>query len=364
VAAPIVLDTNILLECGRGNKPVAKALVRYLLKGDKVYIAQAAYDELVTRNSLGAQYKQLLDDLGIAVAPEGNMEPRVEMYSRNITVKPPTKGKPGGPIDGTRTQDDATKPGDIFVVAQARAINGRLWTLDEKIVNRAPQFGATLVPECTLAKKPSPTNDPAVARQLLFGYKALAALDDYRMRLEKQLDLYSGEHRMLSDQATNSFVGYWVNHAFNTDPPPLMIWDNASLRLDAAGRALKKEDVAEASKQLLMARSFYLAALKRYMTWKEGIDPAGTRAQVAIGITAATAILAAVGAYAAAPAAAAGSAADATAAATQTVTRIACVVEKADAVIRIADAASLETEILAESELELAMEELAHLPPF
>jgi hypothetical protein len=362
MASPLVLDTNILLECGRGNKPVAKSLIRFLVRGEMVYIAKAAFEELVTRNTQGAQYKKILADLGISVAPAGSMASRVDAYDRNVTMPPPPRGTPGGPIDGMRDKDDATQPGDIFVVAQAQALNARLWTLDDKVIKRAPQFGVTLVPECALALQPGP-NDAVTARRLLMGYKALAALADFRDRLKNQLDLYSGEHKALSDLTNNSFAGFWANRLFNkADLPLLMIWDSADLRIAAADRALKKEDVATAAKELIKARSDYLAALKKYMTWKNGIESAGTQAQVAIGLTAATLVVAAVAAYAAAPAAAVATG-DTAAAATQTVARISSVIAKADYVIVTAEAASLEAEMIAEAEFDLAMQELTMMPP-
>ncbi len=84
--------------------------------------------------------------------------------------------------------------------------------------------------------------------------------------------------------------------------------------------------------------------------------------QVAIGVTAVVLIGATVGAFAA-TVAAADNAAAATAA-EQTVVRVAATVQRADVVIRIAEATSLEQEAAAERELELAMEEFMRLPGF
>jgi predicted nucleic acid-binding protein len=50
MAEPIILiDTNILKDISRGNKPMADALNRYVRSGTPVYIARAAYKELITR---------------------------------------------------------------------------------------------------------------------------------------------------------------------------------------------------------------------------------------------------------------------------------------------------------------------------
>lgn len=164
---PIILDTNVLKDISRGNTKAAEALMRYLRGGTQVYISRAAYGELVTRSSnpqMGGQYREMLKDLHIQIGPSGNMTERLELIADNIQLKP-GPNKPGqiSEYDGKK---DPTKPGDAFVAAQAKAINAKLWTLDEKLSKRAPQFGVQLAPECNL-KGVSGPEDPDAGRQLL-----------------------------------------------------------------------------------------------------------------------------------------------------------------------------------------------------
>jgi ribonuclease len=201
--------------------------------------------------------------------------------------------------------------------------------------------------------------------------ETLAKLDDYRQRLQNQVNQSSVEDKAQQAILTNTdslagaavgFAGFVTNSLFNTPIPDLVIWNNAQARLDSALKAIQNRNVKTATKQLFFARAHYLAALRKFETWKGGIEAAGMKMQVAIGVTAVVLIGAAVGAFAA-TAVAADNAAIATAA-EQTVVRVAATVQRADVVIRIAEATSLEQEAAAERELELAMEEFMRLPGF
>ena len=116
--------------------------------------------------------------------------------------------------------------------------------------------------------------------------KALTELERLRSSIQHQLDLESGEHKAQLDLATNSFAGFWTNRLFNTDPPPMAIWNNAFGRLVAARTALVQRDVARAVQRLAEARAFLLDALRQFRTWKDGIDGAGVKMQWTIAATA------------------------------------------------------------------------------
>src|SRR5262249_30974668 len=86
--------------------------------------------------------------------------------------------------------------------------------------------------------------------------KARDKLSDLRRGLANQVDLYRSEHQGQLAILTNTdtlkgaaigFVGFWVNRWFNSEPPPLLIWDNALGRLTAAQNAIKQRDVKEAT---------------------------------------------------------------------------------------------------------------------
>jgi predicted nucleic acid-binding protein len=166
MADPILLDKNVITSISRNNKPAADALARYLASDTPVYISKAAYDELVTRAQTlkqSGEYEWLLRDARINVAPPGNMQNRVDVYADNIQHMP----SPNQPqLKDYSRKDDPSKPGDIFVVAQAKGINARLWTFDAKVRNAAPTLGVSLVPECGIGDVSGP-EDVTVGRKLL-----------------------------------------------------------------------------------------------------------------------------------------------------------------------------------------------------
>jgi len=163
---PILLDKNVVTSISRHNMPAAQALTRYLESGTPVYISRAAYDELVTRAQTlkqGGEYEWLLRDARISIAPSGSMADRVDVYADNIQHQP----GPNQPrLKEYSRREDTSKPGDVFVVAQAKAINARLWTFDTKVINAAPVRGVPLAAECSIGDL-SGVEDVAVARRLL-----------------------------------------------------------------------------------------------------------------------------------------------------------------------------------------------------
>src|SRR5208337_1102508 len=131
-------------------------------------ISLAAYHELVTRAEtpqMGGQYREMLSDMRIQIAPSGAMADRINLLADNIQHTP-APGKPGQLREYDR-KNDPTKPGDAFVVAQTKALDGRLLTLDADVITRAPQFGVKLADECTRIKGLSGPEDPVRGRELL-----------------------------------------------------------------------------------------------------------------------------------------------------------------------------------------------------
>lgn len=166
MADPIILDKNVLTSIARNNQPAAEALKNYLNSGTPVYISRAAYDELVTRAQTpkqGGEYDWLLKDARITIAPSGSIKDRGGVYADNIQHVP----APNQPqLKDFSRKDDPTKPGDVFVVAQAKAINARLWTFDKKVQKAAPGLGVALTPECNIGDR-SGVEDVSVGRKLL-----------------------------------------------------------------------------------------------------------------------------------------------------------------------------------------------------
>ena len=178
--------------------------------------------------------------------------------------------------------------------------------------------------------------------------ETLKQLAENQQKLYNLYELYSTEHQVQLNLSNESFAGLVTNAVFNSNKPDTGIWNNAYARLLAAKRHIKNRDAAKASVEMMLARLWYLYALNKYSIWKDGIEGAGKKMQIAIGVTAALLVVAAVGAYIATPAAA-GAAATGTTGATatqQTLTRIAASCAEAERVFRIADAATKEAQIL------------------
>jgi predicted nucleic acid-binding protein len=163
----IVLDTNVLKNISEGNVKAAEALNRYLKAGNKVYISRAAYEELVTRAKtpyLRQQYRRMLKELEIEIAPNGGMKGRVDLYADNIQHVA-RKGQPGSITEYGGKGN--TEPGDVFVAAEAKSLNAQLWTFDQKLAGRAKQFGVQLAPESTNVPAVSGPENPVRGMELL-----------------------------------------------------------------------------------------------------------------------------------------------------------------------------------------------------
>jgi predicted nucleic acid-binding protein len=169
MADVIVLDTNVLKDIARGNRPGAEALVRYIKAGDTVYIARAAYNELIRdapTDQMRQQYRDLVSHLRIQIAPDGKMADRVDFHVKNMQHVPTAKGEPGQLKEYGNNTKHPDRPGDAFVAAQAKAIGAKLWTMDHRTKNRAANLGVLIVPESSLMPARG-AEDVDRARQLL-----------------------------------------------------------------------------------------------------------------------------------------------------------------------------------------------------
>jgi hypothetical protein len=112
----ILIDANVLDQVNRGNRAAAHALKRLSASGS-LYISQQAYNEAVTdpafRRTATAN-RLLLDELGIKVAPPGDMGVRVDVYATRA---------------GLRHIPMSEK--DVMTTAQAKAINAKVWSFDD-----------------------------------------------------------------------------------------------------------------------------------------------------------------------------------------------------------------------------------------
>ncbi|MGA5316912.1 DUF4157 domain-containing protein [Streptomyces pseudogriseolus] len=190
---------------------------------------------------------------------------------------------------------------------------------------------------------------PQPSRETEAKAKALAALAECAQKLRRQLDHYSGDHRIQAElidrPSFSGFAGYWTNELFNGPVPPQAIWLNAFASLAALDSSVRAGDVRRATESLIRGRREFLLAQRRYVAWKEGIVPAGRKAQVAIGVLAVAAALAFVAPQLLTP--------DKAPAAEQLVVRISALIAEHDAKMLAADAIVSEADIAAEAEAEV-----------
>ncbi|MDR3493462.1 MAG: NucA/NucB deoxyribonuclease domain-containing protein [Ancalomicrobiaceae bacterium] len=186
-----------------------------------------------------------------------------------------------------------------------------------------------------------PTAGPELARRAALAAKIAETIE----AVARQVSQVSGEHalqsQLINKPSVIGFTGYWVNHLFNADVPPLYIWNEAEGEIAHARRLLREGNLAAAAGSAKRAEGSMVKATIAYRRWKDGIEAAGKAAQIAIGVVAATLILAAVAAFVAAPAAA-GAGAEATTAA-GSVDKLALLVSRANALaVRVAVAEGAE----------------------
>jgi predicted nucleic acid-binding protein len=171
----IIIDANVIKDIARGNVELAQALTR-LIKGNKVYIAKAAYDELTgtaPTKQLCDAYRSILEELEIGTPPRTDMAERVDVYKNNIEYVQPGPNAPGpmkqygGKYEVVNGEKVYSKPGDAFVAAETKAFKAHLLTVDRRFAGQARAQGVNVLPESFTIKGVSGTENPAQARRLL-----------------------------------------------------------------------------------------------------------------------------------------------------------------------------------------------------
>jgi hypothetical protein len=181
---PVVVDKSVLFHIALGNVSLARALVGFLNSERPVFIAQAQYNELVHGSPppKGEAYRVLLNDLGIKIAPEGDLADRVDLYRENA-AHVQKKGGPGPiPEYGGKPElvlrrvkgkvvevKEKSTPGDLFMAAVVRSLRGGLFTVDKQLIPRVEHL-IDIEPESRtiVVKSAKPgQEDVAKARRLL-----------------------------------------------------------------------------------------------------------------------------------------------------------------------------------------------------
>jgi hypothetical protein len=133
--------------------------------------------------------------------------------------------------------------------------------------------------------------------------KLAATMNNLIDAITRQMNAASGEHKAEAGLLTGSqgnfsgFWGYWTNHLFNTDVPPITIWNQCFAELAHARSTLKEGKFGQSAKSIVRARSELLKATGVYYRWKNGIAGAGTKMQATIAVVAVALMLAATGAW-------------------------------------------------------------------
>jgi hypothetical protein len=265
------------------------------------------------------------------------------------------RGPLGSPTDAEQLMIEAAIANDAYVSAIAPSIPACgdcvLALKDEGIMLVNP-----------LAASESPDSQHVTAQE------ALRQVNELRIQIKNQVDLYQGELKTQKDLIEKpsfaGFWGYWTNELFSTQPPPLSIWDGAEWLLIRAKTQLDKGDPEAALNATLHARRAHLIALDTYSKWLGNLPGAAAKMERAIKVAAVAAVVAFV-----APTVVARLAPSAAGAAqTEQVTiRVAESIARADRVFLATDATSAAAE-LAEAERMAAMAEemqvLRALRPF
>ncbi len=172
----ILLDASVVEQIGEGNTAVAEKLRDFLKpdSGVKVYITQAAYEELTGQPGklsggtgpdlprTSAANQRLLDDLGLRPPPTSPEQ----WASVKDTLE--RNGKAGGLLT----------PEDARSAAQTIAVGGEFWTMDQKTFTgmKSPQQaqnlkktfpGLNVAPESTIPVQSGNRSDYRVARKAM-----------------------------------------------------------------------------------------------------------------------------------------------------------------------------------------------------
>ncbi len=92
--------------------------------------------------------------------------------------------------------------------------------------------------------------------------------------------------------------GYVTNKAFNpSKKPELSIWKRAEDLIEQGQADIVKTNVIEAAIHSVQAQAHYARAMRVFYAWKDGIEVAGTRTQIAIGAIAVIVVVGAVVIY-------------------------------------------------------------------
>jgi hypothetical protein len=313
--AALWLDTSTIGDVAAGNQDL-EGVVKSM--GDPLLITPKVKEELLDGNFLAKEGKQLapatasalaqmaLTRLSVQVDTMGDAEVRRALFEKQFKFKPGVKAEPGRTVIRSIEESDAIILSQVAASGSARGIvqPARLLVTDQRLFNAPdaklwnnPNEAARVV---VIMPDENRIKDRRDARE-----RVTNSLRDLLATVRRQNDQFSGEHKMQSDLITSNpsvtniigIAGFWTNHLFNKDVPSLTIWNPSFGSALRSERLLHEGKLPEAYAAALQARAELMRAIAIYLRWKDGIQGAGTRMQIAIGAVAVAAVLAVLGGW-------------------------------------------------------------------
>jgi predicted nucleic acid-binding protein len=248
----VLLDKNVFTNLAKGNAAVCHALTQLLGSGEPVYIARGAYNELVRDSPVRLRmgYELLLRDLKITTAPAAasSITDRGNFLADNITYEP-QQNQPGRVDEYGKGKSKAT-PADAFIAAEAKAMNARLWTLDENFAKRAKNLGVTLARECQIKATTGNNEDVGQARRLM-GLRPLSMLQNVKTAAAKPGPSNPPSGRPVQEKGTTGEVGAPIEpvQEYGPDARGDAKFQGATLALEGVNLVLQKINSAIQSKR-------------------------------------------------------------------------------------------------------------------
>ena len=124
--------------------------------------------------------------------------------------------------------------------------------------------------------------------------EAIVLLNEAYESLQRDLELYEGEHKMIKqNRDTDAFIGVggFLTDLFGEDFPDVAMWDEPKGHLARARAALWTKNIEAAGNHLAAANSSYRKCKEKWLSYKEQLPNAGTKAQVGVVVIAVIAVV-------------------------------------------------------------------------
>jgi len=124
--------------------------------------------------------------------------------------------------------------------------------------------------------------------------EAISVLNEAYESTQRDLELYEGEHKLIKqNRDTDTFIGVggFLTDLFGEDFPDVAMWDEPRMHLARARTALWTKNIEAAGNHLAAAHSSYQKCKEKWLSYKEQLPNAGTKAQVGVVVIAVIAVV-------------------------------------------------------------------------